>query len=196
MKTKQTIAALTLCLGMIGTAHAGLVGVASIEVRNTINQWLQVAEVMALNVGGTDVALTGTASAPDSWSSISTAANAIDGVTAGDYNLGQIYHEGSDFSHDTLTITLPSAQELASIQIWGRTDCCSDRDIYDVTFKDGAGSILFSLSGLDARGANHNVFATLPNTNQPVPEPTSLALLGLSVFGALAARRGQRRTAA
>lgn len=192
MKIKRTLAALALGFGLVSTAQAGLIGVKSIEVTNAINQWLQVAEVNAFNVGNVDVASSGNAlaSAPDTWSGFSTPGKAIDGVTAGNFSLGQIFHEGQDFSHDTLTILFNDVQELISFSIFGRTDCCSDRDIYNIAFLGAAGETLFSIDNLRATAAqNHTAFAELPNTNRQIPEPASLALLALGLVGLAAVRR-------
>lgn len=190
MNTKRTLAALALGFGIVSSAQAGLIGVKSIEVKNAINQWLQVAEVNAFNVGNVDVASSGNAiaSAPDTWSGFSTPGKAIDGVTAGNYSLGQIFHEGQDFSHDTLTIVFNDVQELISFSIFGRTDCCSERDIYDIAFLDAAGDTLFFIDNLRATAAQNNMASVeLPNTN--IPEPASLALLALGLVGLAAVRR-------
>lgn len=178
--------AVSLLMGLTVTANAGLVGVKTIEVSNAINTWLQVAEVQAINMSAINVALASNgavASAPDWYSSFSTPAKAIDGSTLGSYANGNIFHEGINNSHDTLTITLAEISELDLFQIWGRTDgCCSIRDVYDIVFKDASGAVLYFIDNLSASGSSHTASVELPNT-QTVPEPGSLALLGLALAG-------------
>jgi len=187
MKSISTLILSGLLL-LSSNANAGLMGVSYIEVTNEINTWLQVAEVVANDMSANDVALASEgaiATAPDSWSVISGPEKAIDGITTGNYGAGEIFHEGSDNSNDTLTITFASIQELSSIQVFGRTDCCEYRDVFRVTFFGEQQNELYSaiinstVSGIDP-------VITLPNTQ--VPEPSTLAIFALGILGFTARR--------
>lgn len=174
-------------------AQAGLVGVKEIRIFSAIPDWLQISEVVATQTGtGIDVALaalgaTAIAGGPDTsnWPG-SDPSFAIDGI--GPAAFGNMYHPGaSNGPLEHLVVTLLNPTELESITIFGRTDCCSARDIYDVQLYDMNGALLHSIADLDARGTTHSATALLPDTSTgpgpAVPEPGTLALFGLGLAG-------------
>jgi hypothetical protein len=189
--------ALTLALGFAvsACAHASLVGVKSIEVSSASNDWLQVTEISAINTLGVDVAAAsngGTAMAPSSWGNFATANLAIDGNTDGYFWNGSVFHSGATGPLEILTITFSAVQNLDFVGIWGRMDCCSYRDIYNVSFFNGVGDLLLSVPDVNAANT-HFVAMTFYNTAVapvPVPEPVSTAIFGLGLM--VLALRGRK----
>ncbi len=186
-----TALALSALLFLSSNASAGLIGVNYLEITNESNTWLQVAEVVATNMSNNDIALSSEgaiATAPTPYSLISGPENAIDGITFGVYSQGQIFHSGNQHSRDTLTITFASIQELNSIQVFGRTDCCQTRDLFRITFFGEQQNELYSTI-IDSRVNGVDPIVTLPNTK--VPEPSTLVIFALGILG-LASRKFQK----
>lgn len=187
------VAALAIGLGA-ASANAALLGVSSILISNAgvPDGWLQVAEFEAYQLGtGTNAALAATASAPDSWNAFSTPDKAIDGNTDGNFFNQSVFHEGNPRTGDTLTITLAAVTDLSGFAIYGRTDCCSARDVYNIDFLDAAGATLFSATDVDATAGSDHV-ARFQFPSQQVPAPGVLALFGLGAL-LLGARTALRR---
>jgi hypothetical protein len=170
----------SLIISVSSFAKAGLINVSYLEITNAKGDWLQVGEVIANDMFNNDVALTGfaVATAPHQWSAISGPEKAIDGITLGNYNFGEIFHE--QFQNSTLTVTFNSLQDLSSIQIFGRTDCCSSRDIYNVSFYGEDSNLIASINDI------------APGVTIDVPEPSTLAIFGLALVG-LASRRFKKQ---
>jgi YVTN family beta-propeller protein len=90
---------------------------------------LQLAEVQVFGQPRTDItnlALQGTASQSTDYNTTFVADKAIDGNTGGSGPLGQITHTLRDAS-SWWELDLGDVYDLDSVNIWNRTDCCSNR---------------------------------------------------------------------
>lgn len=186
-------------------AQAKLYGVKTIELANGNGMWLQVGELVATRFGdGADVALASAgaaASAPNQYSATSGAALAIDGIYPAAYSGSAtpgIFHSLVIGSTAMLDVTLAKATTLSSLTIYGRTDCCAFRDIYNITLRNALGDVIWT-GTLDASAAN-GLGATIElNPLAPVSTPeaptTALMLAGFGGLALLANRRGRKGAA-
>ncbi len=162
-----------LLLNFIGTicniSVAGVQNVSKIVIRPSTltpisQRYLQVSEVVATENGtGKDLALSSagaTAIGESTWPG-SSAQYAIDGIKPAGFP--NIYHPASGHTSSRLTILLNSPSDLASLTVFGRTDCCSYRDRYNIELYDAENNILFSQNNLDARDSSHATSINLPD---------------------------------
>lgn len=166
-----------------------VIGATEIKVTSAGPTYLQVAELQAFDSSAINVALAvngGSATGSSTWDATSTPGKAIDGNTGGDFYADTMFHSSGSSAGEYLDVTFAAAT-LSSLSIFGRTDCCSYRDAYNVEIFDAGHSVLYS-GVLDATGAGHVATVTFDSV---VPEPATWALLicGFAMIGVAARRR-------
>ena len=197
---KVAVALVVAAAAMAAPAAAvSVVGATRIVVTNAIPTWLQVAEVQAVSFGAVNVAAAangGTASGSAEYQNngFATPDKAIDGNTGGNYGTDTIYHSGTTGSDQFLQVSF-APTTLASLTIFGRTDCCHDRDVYGYAVY--AGDTLLTSGTLDTTGALSGT-VTFDAPVNGVPEPVTWAMMvaGFAMVGVAARRRAVRSVAA
>ncbi len=195
----KKFSALALSITTVLAATSGSAQAASlvkqIKVTSASQSVLQISEVFATEFGtGNDLALTSagaTAVGTGNWNSTSNPDKAIDGV--GIKNFPDMYHSDGSGADEYLLIDLATPSMLESLTIQGRTDCCSNRDIFNLELFDDAGESIFTALNLDATSQNgHSVTVEFPTAvkSASVPEPTSMfGILALTGVGAASLKR-------
>ncbi len=189
---KIILAAALAALAAVPANAVSIIGATKITVTNALNTWLQVAELQAFDFGNVNVAFsgnggsaTGTGGAYDPFA---TPDKAIDGNTGGDYYVDTIFHPAVE-AGTQLDVTFAAPTNLQSLTIWGRRDCCSNRDLYNVSIFAG-NTLLFS-GQIDSRVEPGSVFF---QAAPGVPEPQTWAML-IAGFGLVGASMRRRKAA-
>jgi len=148
------------------------------------------AEVQVFEQGtGTNVAASangGTASASSiGWGTSFT--GPIDGNTAGGFDANNFWHDndgqGGGAEPDVYTVFFSSPRNVDSFNIWGRSDCCTERDDnFLVEFYNGANLVGSNAASI---GGTFNTGVTSINA---IPEPATVSA-GLLLLGVLSLHR-------
>lgn len=189
------IAVASLAFTAVPAAAVTVVDATSIRITSAAPDYLQVAEVRALTFDNVNVALGASATSSSTYDSFSTAAKAVDGNTNGSYYSDKIFHSQGSGAGEFLEISFgPST--LASLTLFGRSDCCSERDVYNVQIF--AGSNLLYSGTLNAYNDAHSASIGFDLPVPGVPEPTTWMMLiaGFGLVGGAARYRRKAATAA
>lgn len=186
---KLAFAAVTIAaLATVPATAVSVVGATRVVVTSAIPTWIQVAELQAFQFGtGTNVALAsngGVATSSSVYAGVAFPGFANDGIAPNSYP--NIFHSGSPGAGEFLQIAFAAPANLTSLTIYGRSDCCTERDLFNVQIFNAVGASLYS-GVLDARG----VAATVNFDAPSVPEPAVWTLMigGFGLTGAAMRRR-------
>jgi hypothetical protein len=193
LKVAGPLAGLALAALAVPAAHGQATRLRVTQADSAIaadQRFLQLAEVQALS-GLTNVALSSagaTAGASSSgFDTIPSMAN--DGNTNGAYGgaTGSLWHSGAAAVGEFWEVTFASPTTIDTINLFGRSDCCQDRDNnLTVQLFDAGGTAIFTQTNVNLQPDAGQGVATIA-----VPEPSVLALGGVVLFG-LGLRRRRR----
>ncbi len=134
--------------GMVTSAGPAR-GVATIRLYSANNVWLQVSEVVAIE-RGSEVNVAGASqrarvNAPNRYNGDAQASHAIDEAQPYVRKFGDsqgMYHSGVEGRDAWLEVTLARPTELSRLSVYGRLECCAERDIYRFELRDPRGQLI------------------------------------------------------
>lgn len=152
---------------------------------SVISHW---AEVQVFQQGsGTNVAagLNGATATASSSGWGTSPGWAIDGNTDGNFNAGSTWHDADDAGPDVFTVVFSAPVSVDSFNIWGRSDCCPERDDnFNVEFFNGT-----TLVGSNNQMGIGGTFNTGVTPINAIPEPSLMMILPVSGLFFLRRRR-------
>jgi hypothetical protein len=194
-------AALTAAVTAPAAAEAAtVVGATSITIKSALPDFLQISELLAFDFSDVNVALAANGGVATAFSQYFPGsapeggpAETNDGAypTVYDYAANPaipgLYHSGGTGANEYLTITFAAPTTLKKIEIYGRYNDSTYRDLYNVTV-NGAGGVLFT-GQLDARaGLGASITFDAPS-GAPEPGAWALMIAGFGLAGGALRRR-------
>jgi hypothetical protein len=190
MKKKLLLAALaaTSVIGFQAQA-ATVVGATTIRITGPANDFLQIAEIVARDYNGANVAPLASTSAfsnyPNPNPDYYGPQNLIDGVVD---NSDDLYHSAGTGSNEFAQLTFSAPQNLSSLTLFGRVVLATTRNIYNVEIRNAGNALLFS-GVLDARVSPATVNFELATPGVPEPAVWAMMIGGFALVGAASRRR-------
>ncbi|MEX2214223.1 MAG: PEP-CTERM sorting domain-containing protein [Phycisphaeraceae bacterium] len=171
------------------SAQAALIGATRIRITQNSNEFLSIAELLALNGGLLNSAASsnGGVASQSSTGFGGVASRANDGNTNGVFGGNSVSHTNVAAAGQFWEVVLGSASDLESVFVFGRSDCCQNRD-NNLTLQifNASNAVIFQQN-----------FGLSPDSGQGtfnvsfIPEPATLSMLALAGLGILGGRRGR-----
>lgn len=193
---KRMFAAVALAasvLGAAGSANAAtLLGATSVRITSAIPNYIQIAELLAFDTMETNVAFAGNggvATGSSQYSAESQPVNAIDGLFPRSYyDVPGIFHSLGAGSGEFLNVSFAAPTSLNRLTVYGRTDCCSDRDFFNFTVF-GVNNTVLASGTLDARATGSASVNFAAAGVVPEPAAWTMMIAGFGGIGAILRRR-------
>ena len=168
---------------------ATVTGASTIRITGPANDFLQIAEVVAKDYNGVNVAPFASTSAFSNYPNPNPAyygpQNLIDGVIE---NPDDLYHSAGTGSNEFAQLTFSAPRNLSSLTLFGRVVLATSRNIYNVEIRNASNTRLFS-GELDARNAPATVNFDLVAPGVPEPAAWTMMIGGFALVGAASRRR-------
>lgn len=158
------VVVLASILPVTSLVHAEITNVTSVVITSAIGQKspIQAAEVIVFDSTGNDIALDSlgvTAVSSGTYGDVADYGpqHAIDGLATPGHSKS-FYHSAVDADH-SLTINFPQPVGVTRVDIVGRSDCCGERDVYNIDLLDAAGDSLGSEASVTAGSVTRRAVA-------------------------------------
>ena len=138
--------ALVVAAAASQATHATVTNVTTIELIQNVNETFQIAEIQAFQTG------TGINKALSSNGGVASASTEGYGTVAGivndgnlDGNYPNVWHSNDpDYAGAKVTVTLAAPTSIDSVTVFGRTDCCQNRqDDFNLIMRNAASQIVY-----------------------------------------------------